>query len=147
MNFKIKLRKTAPSPAVLAIEFLQNDYMLHYDHFYLTSDQIEKSFDYDLELDKFYVLRISRHEQEFYQTNKLVHDSYVIVEEIMLDNFWTIDHKNQWSKTVYDTKYKHHLNDKPATWELSKDQYNNTLFFNGSLDYSITSPIRGMFFK
>lgn len=148
MNLKIKLKKTNSSPAVFAIEFLRDDdYMLHYDLVYLNDSNVERTFAQELELDRSYILRISRHENGLYLTNNLVHDSYVIVEEIQIDDFWTIDDQNQWSITTYDNKYKQHLKGKSVTWELSKKLYNNTLFFNGNLDYNIKLPIRGMYFK
>lgn len=148
MNFKVKLKKTNSLSATVAIEFLRDDdYMLHFDLVCLTNNTNECTFSQELDLNRPYNLRISRHENDLYSTNKLVHDSYVIVEEIKIDDFWIIDKKNHWSTTIYDSKYKQHLKDKSVTWELSKKMYNNTLFFNGSLDYMISAPIRGIFFN
>ena len=67
--------------------------------------------------------------------------------KIIIDDFWEITDKNHWSKTIYSRSYVEYLDDKPVTWELSKDLYNNVLYFNGILSYSFTRPIRGMFFK
>ena len=134
--------------ATIAIEFIRDDdYMLHYDLFCADQDSIERKFAQELELDRNYTLRISRHESGLYSTEKTVHDSYVIVDEITIDDFWIINDQNHWSKTVYDTKYIQHLDNKSPTWELTKELYNNTLFFNGSVDYAITAPIRNMYFK
>jgi hypothetical protein len=147
MNFKIKLIKTNITPAVVSIEFLHGNKLLHGEKFFLSGSADVRSIDYNLDLGSKYVLRISRNESELYQTDKLVHDSHVIVDSITIDNFWTIGKANHWSKTVYDKKYIDHLRDKPVTWELDKELYNNVLFFNGSLQYTITTPIRKMFFK
>ena len=147
MNFKIKLTKTNIIPAVVSIEFLRDQKILHGEKFFLNGSADIRAFDYNLDLGSEYILRISRHESELYQTDKLVHDSYVNVGSITIDNFWTIGEDNHCSKTVYDKEYINHLSNKPVTWELSKNLYNNVLFFNGSLEYTITTPIRTMFFK
>ena len=147
MNFKIKLTKTNITPAVVSIEFLHKDKLLHSEKFFLNRSADIREFDCGLDLGLEYILRISRHELELYQTDKLVHDSYVNVDSLIIDNFWTIGEDNHWSKTVYDKEYINHLGNKPVTWELSKNLYNNVLFFNGSLEYTITTPIRKMFFK
>jgi hypothetical protein len=132
MNYKITLSKTADETVEILINGQQ----------YILSDQLQV-----IELDSDTDIVITRCDKNLYQTAKLVHDTYVIVEQILIDNFWIIGHTNHWSKTVYDQEYFDHLKDKPTTWELSKDLYNNVLFFNGSLIYYITTPIRGMFFK
>lgn len=132
MNYKITLNKTSNEIVEIAINGQQ--YTLY------NQQQI-------IELDSDTDIIISRCDKHLYQTTKLVHDTYIIVEQILIDNFWIIDHNNHWSKTVYDQEYCNHLRDKSVTWELSKDLYNNVLFFNGSLIYHITTPIRGMFFK
>ena len=147
MNFKINLSKTASTSAEFAIEFLKNDCMLYFDKIILNSNSIEQTFDYDLDLSTPYTLRISRHEYDLYKTNNLTHTSHIIVNHITLDNFWILGDKNHWSKTVYDSKYLEHLRDRAATWELTKDLYNNVLYFNGYLEYTITTPIRDMYFK
>ena len=147
MNFKIKLTKTNINPAVVLIEILHEDKLLHGEKFFLNGSVDIRAFDCDLNLGSEYTLKISRHELELYQTDKLVHDSYVNVDSIVIDNFWTIGEGNHWSKTVYDKEYINYLSNKPVTWELSKNLYNNVLFFNGSLEYTITTPIRTMFFK
>lgn len=104
-------------------------------------------FKQELELDEDYILQIVRQEKELYSTDRTVHDSYVIVDEILIDDFWTINDKNHWSKTIYDAEYIQHLADKTTTWECTKDLYNNVLFFNGSLTYTIKTPIRNLYFK
>jgi len=147
MNFKIKLTKTNIIPAVGSIEFSCDQKILHSEKFFLNRSADIKEFDYNLDLGSEYILRISRHESELYQTDKLVHDSYVNVDSITIDNFWTIGEGNHWSKTIYDKEYINHISNKPVSWELSKNLYNNVLFFNGSLEYTITTPIRTMFFK
>jgi hypothetical protein len=147
MNFKIKLRKTTKSPATIKVDFLLGSNMLSSTTIHMVNDAAEATFTQRLELHRSYTLRISRYEDQLYSTNNLVHDCYVVVEDIEIDNFWSINEQNHWSKTVYDSEYRQHLSDKPVTWELSKDLYNNILFFNGSLDYTIQTPIRSMFFK
>jgi hypothetical protein len=147
MNFKIKLRKTTKLPATIKLDFLQGDSILSSRVIHMVNNSVEATVTQRLELRRSYTLRISRREEELYLTNNLVHDCYVSVEDIKIDNFWSIKDQNHWSKTVYDSEYKQHLVDKPVTWELSKDLYNNVLFFNGSLDYTIQIPIRSMFFK
>lgn len=132
MNYKITLSKTADQ----IVEILINGQQ------YILYDQQQV-----IELESDTDIVISRCDKNLYQTNKLVHDTYIIVEQILIDNFWVIGHNNHWSKTMYDQEYYNYLLDKPVTWELSKDLYNNVLFFNGSLIYHITTPIRGMFFK
>lgn len=147
MNFQIFLKKNNIIPVDLAIEILQNDYMIYYDNFTLIENDIIKEFSIKNKIIDQYILKISRHEQGLYHTQRLTHESHVFVDKIILDNFWTIDEKNHWSTTSYDQKYVNHLKDKQVTWELSKKMYNNILYFNGSLIYNITIPIRGMFFK
>jgi hypothetical protein len=132
MNYKITLSKTTNETVDISINGQQ----------YILDDQLQV-IELDLDTD----IIISRCDKNLYQTAKLVHDTYVIVEQILIDDFWIIGHNNHWSKTVYDQEYCDHLKNKPTTWELSKDLYNNVLFFNGSLIYHITTPIRGMFFK
>jgi hypothetical protein len=133
MNYKITLSKNTDEDVEIQINL--NSYLL-------TTQQTIIDINTDSS-----VIAISRQDNNLYQTNKLVHDTYVVVEQILIDNFWIIGDENNWSKTVYDQKYREHLVDKPVTWELSKDLYNNVLFFNGCLEYHITKPIRGMFFK
>jgi len=147
MNFQIFLRKNNLPSAIIAIELLKDEHMIHYDHFSMIENEIKKTFAIEPSVYDQYTLKISRHELDLYQTDKMIHDSHVIVDKIVLDDFWTIDDKNHWSKTIYDPEYVAHLKDKEVTWELSKDLHNNILYFNGSLDYKISIPIRGMFFK
>jgi len=133
MNYKITLRKNTDEP----VEVLINST----PHLLKNQQTV-----IDINTDDA-TINVSRHDNRLYQTSNLVHNTYVIVDQILIDNFWTIGDKNHWSKTIYDQSYIDHLADKPVTWELSKDLYNNVLFFNGSLIYYITKPIRGMFFK
>jgi hypothetical protein len=147
LNFNLTLSKTTEISATVAVEFLQDDYMLYFEKFSINEPSVKKTFTVDLESDRSYILKVSRHEQELYQTDKLVHDSHLVIDSIVIDDFWTIDSKNHWSKTVYDSAYIKHLKDKSVTWELSKHLHNNILFFNGSLDYNIKTPIRSMFFQ
>lgn len=148
MKFKLQLGKTSDASATVAVEFLNaNQYMLFYKYFTIDANQIELEFDHELTLDDSYVLKVTRHDHSLYSSDQLVHDSYVIVENIIIDDFWVIGKNNHWSTTVFDTKYIEHLKDKLVTWELSNTVCNNTLYFNGSLEYNITAPIRKMFFK
>jgi len=133
MNYKITLSKNTDEEVEIQINLTS---------YVLTSQQTVIDIDTDST-----VIDISRHDNSLYQTSNLVHTTYVIVEQILIDNFWIIGDKNHWSKTIYEQAYRDHLADKPVTWELGKDLYNNVLFFNGSLIYCITKPIRGMFFK
>ena len=134
MNIKITLKKNAPESVTININSQP----------YTLVDQIT-TISIDQQLPS--LLEISRNDIALYNTDRLTHSTYVIVEQILIDNFWGIGDKNHWSKTRYSQEYIQHLDNKPVTWELSKDLYNNTLFFNGSLEYNITTPIRGMFFK
>jgi hypothetical protein len=133
MNYKITLSKNTDEEVEIQINLTP---------YVLTSQQTVIDIDTDST-----VIDISRHDNSLYQTSNLVHTTYVIVEQILIDNFWIIGDKNHWSKTIYEQTYRDHLADKSVTWELGKDLYNNVLFFNGSLIYCITKPIRGMFFK
>jgi hypothetical protein len=133
MNYKITLSKN--SNELVNVKINEENYTL-----YNTITTIDINTDQLL-------ITVARHEDGLYQTDKLTHDTYITVEQILIDNFWSIGHNNHWSKTVYDQQYRDHLADKSVTWELSKDLYNNVLFFNGCLEYHITKPIRGMFFK
>jgi hypothetical protein len=133
MNYKITLSKNTDEEVEIQINLTS---------YVLTSQQTVIDIDTDST-----VIDISRHDNSLYQTSNLVHTTYVIVEQILIDNFWIIGDKNHWSKTIYEQTYRDHLADKPVTWEIGKDLYNNVLFFNGSLIYCITKPIRGMFFK
>jgi hypothetical protein len=133
MNYKITLSKNTDEEVEIQINLTSH---------ILTAQQTVIDIDTDST-----VINISRHDNSLYQTFNLVHTTYVIVEQILIDNFWIIGDNNHWSKTIYEQTYRDHLADKPVTWELSKDLYNNVLFFNGSIVYHITKPIRGMFFK
>lgn len=133
MNYKISLSKNTDEEVEIQVNSAS---------YVLTAQQTIIDVDTDLS-----VIVISRLDDSLYQTNKLVHSTYVVVDQILIDNFWVIGDENNWSKTIYDQEYRNHLADKPVTWELSKDLYNNVLFFNGRLEYHITKPIRGMFFK
>lgn len=73
------------------------------------------------------------------------HKTWVIVNEILIDNYWKITEHNHCSKTIYDNEYLTHAKKLGATWELTKDLYNNVLFFNGRLCYDILFPVRRMF--
>jgi hypothetical protein len=133
MNYKITLSKNTDEEVKIQINMTS---------YVLTTQQTTIDITTDSS-----VIVISRLDESLYQTNKLVHDTYVVVDQILIDNFWIIGDENNWSKTIYDQQYRDHLADKPVTWELSKELYNNVLFFNGRLEYYITKPIRGMFFK
>jgi hypothetical protein len=135
------LSKTSDQPANITIQFDQ----------YSKAYTIERStlaieFDYNLTLAKEYKLVISRDESDLYSTDKLVHDSYIIIDKIIIDDFWEIAEGNHWSKTIYKKEYISHVLDKNHTWELTKDLFNNVLYFNGEIEYTISTPIRGMFF-
>lgn len=73
------------------------------------------------------------------------HATWVKVEEIKIDDFWKIGDVNHWSKTTYDDDYFAAVSEMSHTWELTKDLYNDTLFFNGCLSYEISAPARKMF--
>lgn len=92
-------------------------------------------------------LFVQRQDEDLYQTNKTCHDNRVIVESILIDNFWTIDKRNHWSVTEFDADYIEHVQKYQGTWELKNTLNNDSLYFNGKLVYSITSPIRSMYFK
>ena len=42
MNFQIFLRKNNLPPAIIAIELLNDERMIHYDHFSMGKNEIEK---------------------------------------------------------------------------------------------------------
>ena len=44
MNFQIFLRKNNLPPAIIAIELLNGERMIHYDHFSMGKNEIEKTF-------------------------------------------------------------------------------------------------------
>lgn len=92
-------------------------------------------------------LSVSRHEPKLYSTTDTCLPNCVFVKKIVLDSFWEIGDHNHMSVTNYDQEYVSHVKQLPHTYELSKTVYNNALFFNGSLDYQITRPIRKMFFQ
>lgn len=136
MNIKIYLSKTNNKDVTVAVDMQQH---------LLTEKQTVISIDRAIR-EKYY-LEISRCDTSLYKTPNLVHDTYVIVDKIILDDFWIIGDSNHWSETVFETAYLNHLNGKQVTWELDKKLYNNVLYFNGLLRYKFTTPIRGMFFK
>lgn len=90
-----------------------------------------------------YTLSISRHEP-FTGTT---HATWVKIESIRIDEFWEIAQHNHWSKTSYDPDYMSIVSKMENSWELTKDLYNDTLFFNGSISYEITAPVRKMFWS
>jgi len=93
------------------------------------------------------VLKISRNEPELYTTTNTCLDNCVYVDKIIIDNFWEITESNHLSVTEYNKEYIEHVLKFQHTYELSKTLYNNALFFNGSLLYNLTKPIRSMFFN
>lgn len=136
MNIKIKLRKTSSQPVTVSIDF----------QLYLL-ENIDTVISIDRNITRDYYLEISRFDDSLYLSGETTHQTHVIVDSIVIDNFWEINEHNHWSKTIYSRSYINYLSDKPITWELSKDLYNNTIYFNGILQYKISTPIRGMFFK
>ena len=44
MNFQIFLRKNNLSPAIIAIELLKDEHMIHYDHFSMIENETKKTF-------------------------------------------------------------------------------------------------------
>lgn len=136
MNIQIKLRKTTDKPVTVSIDLRR--YIL---------DSTDTVISIERNIRGTYYLEISRFDDSLYTTGALIHETHVIVDSITIDNFWEIGDSNHWSKTIYSQSYIDYLADKPVTWELSKDLYNNILYFNGSLQYKISIPIRGMFFK
>lgn len=88
-----------------------------------------------------YELRISRDEP----FDGTTHKTWIQVESIMIDNFWQIGKLNHWSKTEYAQEYVSRVQAQDHSWELTAGLYNDTLFYNGSLIYEITAPVRKMF--
>lgn len=86
-------------------------------------------------------LRISRKESMIGTS----HLTYVSIDKIILDEFWEINSGNDPSYTEYDEDYVGHAINLGASWELTKKRHNNVLFFNGSIRYDITFPLRSMF--
>jgi hypothetical protein len=136
VNIKIHLNKTTDSDVVIAVDMQQH---------LLTKAETIISIDRNIQ--QSYYLELSRCNTSLYVTPKLVHDTYVIVDKIVIDNFWVIGEHNHWSETIFNADYIDHLSNKRVTWELDKKLYNNVLYFNGLLRYKITTPVRGMFFK
>lgn len=92
---------------------------------------------------KVYQIILSRHEAlAFDQTT---HKPWVVINKIIIDDFWEFTESNFPSYTVYDNDYYNDAMKNRATWELEKDYFNNTLFFSGSIQLEITTPVRTMF--
>jgi hypothetical protein len=100
------------------------------------------NIEHDFVAGKKYRLEIGRHETDLYQTDRTFHEHQLIISSVLLDEFWKLTD----NRTHYDKEYVDFVQDR-ATWELTNDKFNDTIHFNGSLIYEITTPARGMFFK
>ena len=124
--------------------FDQKDYLIDSD--FEISNNTSSSITLDDVLErKQYVLSISRHEP-MKETN-LTLDSWVVIDKIIIDDFWQLNENNFPSYSYYDNNYFNTAKANGATWELEKYRYNNVLFFNGKIDCIISTPIRGMFWQ
>lgn len=127
---------------VSLIETVPDKIILH-DTITVTDNLVSK-FDFEKSLqNQNYDLFISR--KEPLKDNQTTHDSWVVINKIVIDNFWKFTESNFPSYTLYNTEYYNSAAENGATWEIKKDRFNNVLFFSGSIKLELATPIRNMF--
>lgn len=90
-----------------------------------------------------YIIKFSRLEP--LRSGATTLDTWVIIDKIIIDEFWEFNENNFQSYSYYDKNYYRDAQKNGATWELEKDRFNNVLFFSGSIEHKITIPARNMF--
>jgi hypothetical protein len=93
-------------------------------------------------------LVVERNEQTLYSTEQSHHSNNVIVEKIVLDDFWEFGKDFYPPTSDLNNDYVKHLSKLDNTkWIKNTLIYNTHLFFNGTLTWQIKYPVRRSFFK
>ena len=93
-------------------------------------------------------LIISRKQTDLYSTGFNYHVNKVIVERVVLDNFWELTKTFYTPKSICDQEYIDHFKRvEEGDWLDDALPHNTTLFFNGSLQWDIKYPVRRSFYK
>ena len=93
-------------------------------------------------------LVISRKQSDLYKTGYNYHVNKIIIEKIILDDFWELTKEFYTPKSICDQEYIDHFKKvDEGDWLQDALPYNTTLFFNGSLEWDIMYPVRRSFYK
>jgi hypothetical protein len=97
----------------------------------------------DFKQNSTYTFSVSR--QEILKSNSCTLDAWLVIDKVIIDDFWELSEQNFPSYSYYNNEYYNAVKINGATWELEKYRFNNVLFFNGKIEFSITTPVRTMF--
>ena len=93
-------------------------------------------------------LVIERNEESLYLTDQSHHANNLIVDKIVLDDFWEFGQDFYPPKSKLNQQYMEHLSKfNDCEWIKNTLGHNTHLFFNGSLTWDIKFPVRRSFFK
>ena len=102
----------------------------------------------DLQHDKDTKLVIERNDSNIYSTQQPYHENNIIIEKVIVDDFWEFNESFYTPIGVLDDDYRNYL-EKIGKISLIEKQlvYNTHLFFNGRFEWEIKYPVRRCFFK
>jgi len=93
-------------------------------------------------------LVISRNETYLYQTGKNHHVNKVVIDKVIVDDFWEFDPSWYTPESVLDDRYKNYVKGiKRSEWIEECLVHNSHIFFNGKLVWNIKYPVRRSFFE
>lgn len=143
MNLKIKwLLKNSANPSMATVKLYSESPIFNkeilVEHNSLTNLEIPDSLH-----TKEYTLKISRYEK--LKPNSTTLENWIIIDKIIVDDFWEFSESNFQSFSYYNDEYYSTALKNGATWELEKHKHNNVLFFSGSIEHKIKFPARTMF--
>jgi len=103
---------------------------------------------HDLKHDTDNELVVMRREDYLYNTQKTHHENKVIVEKVIVDDFWELGPDWYTPESVLDSHYLKHIEGIDGSeWIKNTLNHNTHLFFNGKLRWQIKYPVRRCFFK
>ena len=143
MNIKIFLRKEKSDNVVpLCVKFgntVFNEVITEQQQV-ISLESLKHTFDTQLSL--------VRNERELYETGRNHHDNKIIVDRVVIDDFWELDGEFYPPVTEFDNDFKQHIEKVGKDAWIENSVVNNThLYFNGSLTWDIKYPVRRSFFK
>ena len=93
-------------------------------------------------------LIIRRDDPDLYFTRYNHHTNKIFIDKIIIDDFWELTHDFNTPISIPDIAYNNHVAQVgDGEWIPEALKQNTTLFFNGSLEWSIMHPVRRTFFK
>ena len=102
----------------------------------------------DLTHDRDQQLIVERDEQELYHTGLSHHENKIIVDKVIVDDFWEFNKNFYTPKSVLSKNYKQYINRfNNAEWIKQNLSKNTHIFFNGTLTWDVKYPVRRTFFK